>query len=80
MEKVTAIDELVASNNKDWTEFLEKRKVQEQENDAKLESIRDHIIDLDVKLHAKESEIALLSDTMARRAKHEADMSKVCHE
>lgn len=77
MEKVTAIDELVTSNNKDWKAFIEKRAFQEQANDTKLQNIRAYILELDVKLQAKEAEISLLSDTMARRAKHETDMSKV---
>lgn len=77
MEKVTAIEELVQSNNKDWSEFLIRKKEQEDQNEEKLHFIREQIIDLDIKLQAKEAEISLLSDTMTRRAKHEADMAKI---
>jgi hypothetical protein len=71
-EKVTAIDELVASNAQDWTDFLEVRQVQEGKNDKNLLFVREQIAELEIKSLAKDTEISMLSDTMSRRAKHEA--------
>ncbi|KAI8927360.1 hypothetical protein BC831DRAFT_424724 [Entophlyctis helioformis] len=76
-EKLEAINLLTESNKKDMEMFLVKRKKREEENHAKVAHLKDSIIELEMKLSAKESEIMQLSDTMARRAKHEAEMAKI---
>ena len=45
-------------------EFLQKRAHHEAINEKKILTLREQITELEIKLQAKEDEIALLSDTM----------------
>nr|KAJ3421138.1 hypothetical protein HK105_004395 [Polyrhizophydium stewartii] len=76
-EKLDAINQLTESNKNDMEMFLIKRKKREEENLAKINSLKDMIMEQELKLSAKESEIMQLSDTMARRAKHDAEIAKI---
>ncbi|KAJ8330986.1 hypothetical protein QVD99_001206 [Batrachochytrium dendrobatidis] len=76
-EKLDAIQRLTESNQKDMDMYLLKRKKREEENQAKISEFHDQLVDFEMKLAAKETEIMQLSDTMARRTKHEGEMANI---
>ncbi|KAI9098676.1 hypothetical protein DFS34DRAFT_81650 [Phlyctochytrium arcticum] len=74
-EKQSAIDQLIESSKLDLEAFMSKKKIKEQENEAKMEELRKQIFDLEDKIETKQQEVQSLSDVMSRRARHEADIA-----
>ncbi|KAJ3309187.1 hypothetical protein HDV04_006327 [Boothiomyces sp. JEL0838] len=76
-EKLDAINMLAESNKNDYEVFLKKKKQYEELNQLKIAELKQVIQELEDKLNSKEEEFFDLSDTMAKRAKHEADVTKI---
>lgn len=83
-EKLDAINMLAESNKNDYEVFLKKKKQYEELNQLKIagcnrinKELKQVIQELEDKLNSKEEEFFDLSDTMAKRAKHEADVAKI---
>ncbi|KAI9341814.1 hypothetical protein DFJ73DRAFT_961469 [Zopfochytrium polystomum] len=76
-QKKLTINDLTEARKKDMELFAQKKKNKEAENFQKMERMKAIIQDLEIKLEAKQQEMMNMSDVIAKRGKHEAEMSKI---
>ncbi|KAI8817924.1 uncharacterized protein EV422DRAFT_508482 [Fimicolochytrium jonesii] len=76
-EKQSAIDSLIDGSKKDFEAFLERKKEKEKANQARIDELKVMIADLEEKIEVKQQEVNGLSDVMAHRARHEAEIASV---
>ncbi|KAJ3012468.1 hypothetical protein HKX48_006268 [Thoreauomyces humboldtii] len=79
-EKQSAIDSLIDGSKKDFDAYLEKKKAKELRNQAKIEALRAQLAEMEEKIEQKQEEVNGLSDVMAHRARHEADIERLQRE
>ncbi|KAI8814618.1 hypothetical protein BJ742DRAFT_892589 [Cladochytrium replicatum] len=76
-EKESTIKELTELNKSRFDSFMQKKKQKEQENLVKIEELKNLLMELELKLVEKQQELMQLSHVMARRTRHEAEMSRL---
>lgn len=76
-EKKDTISALNEANRKDLEYFNSKKEFKQLENEAKIMKLKELIANLEEKIEAKGVEVLKLSDVMGRRARHDAEISKI---
>ncbi|KAJ3030954.1 UNVERIFIED_CONTAM: hypothetical protein HDU68_007154 [Siphonaria sp. JEL0065] len=76
-EKQATIDSLQDGKKKDTEVFAQKRRDREAYNKTKIAELKNVIIELELKLEAKQQEMMGLSDIISKRSRHEAEIIKV---
>ena len=76
-EKKNSIEKLNEANRQDLEYFNQKKANKQKENDEKILHLKELISSLEEKIEVKQHEIMKLSDVMGRRARHDAEISKI---
>lgn len=79
-EKIRAINGLQDARKRDVDLFTLKRMSKEEDNKIKIQELKNVIQDLELKLDDKQQAMMSMSDIMAKRSKHEAEIARIQRE
>ncbi|KAJ3404238.1 hypothetical protein HDV05_007280, partial [Chytridiales sp. JEL 0842] len=79
-DKQASIDGLVSNRKQEIDHFVQRKKNKEKENNAKIEELKQILVELEIKLESKQQEIMDLSDVMSKRTRHDAEIQRITKE